>query len=68
MSEMASWIREATERRQERWREESRRRGIEEGRRQGRLEALWEIYGADYLDSQERVSNRFTPLIRMTNC
>ena len=60
MSEIADWIREATEKRRERWRKESRQQGIEEGRKQGRLEALWEIYGADYLDSQDRVSDHFT--------
>ena len=42
---IGDWIREATERRRERW--------LEEGRQQGRLEVLREIYGPDYPDSEE---------------
>ena len=46
---IADWIRDATEKRRARWRQE----GLEEGRRQGREEVLREIYGSDYSDSQE---------------
>jgi len=58
-------LRRFAERQRDKWYEESRRHGvekgrrqgreegIEEGRRQGREEALREIYGPDYSNSQE---------------
>ena len=60
MSAMADWIREKTRKsreerlqRRERLIEEGRRLGREEGMRLGREEALREIYGPDYVDSQD---------------
>ena len=54
---IGDWIREATEKRRERWREEGRQEGLEEGleegKRLGREEALREIYGPNYSDTQE---------------
>ena len=52
MSAMADWIREKTRKSREE-RLQRRERLIEEGRRLGREEALREIYGPDYVDSQD---------------
>ena len=58
-------LRRFAEKQREKWYEESRQQGIKEGREQGRaegreqgraegrLEALREIYGPDYSESQE---------------
>ena len=50
-------LRRFAEKQREKWYEESRQQGIKEGREQGRaegrLEALREIYGPDYSESQD---------------
>lgn len=50
---IGDWIREANERRRQRLREEGRQMGLKQGREEGRLQALREIYGADYSDPPE---------------
>ncbi len=50
---IADWIRDATERRRERWRQEGREEGIQVGRREGIQEGREEGYSLGYSDSQE---------------
>ena len=74
MMPIGDWIREANERRRQRLREEGRQLGLEQGRQvglkegredglkagreEGRLEALREIYGPNYPDSEARESDQ----------
>ena len=59
---IADWIRDATERRRQRLRDEGRRQGLIEGIRQGRREA--EAYNMGYDDRDQGKPRRWPPIDR----